>query len=166
MTVRKVAGIMFEQRANDSLSRPALVRVPDVGSEHWSCWCCQMRGYARFLMGIWFRLGSLASSTEYYKSGVFDGNTAENAGGLLIDIMNIILPTLGPDRRATYSTVSANLQGTGVVLQVLWKARKCRTGYEVLLRSDTNELVETPVPGRGNKPVGSIGECWAALSEL
>jgi lysyl-tRNA synthetase, class I len=68
-----------------------------------------------------------ASSTDYYHSGRFDATLLK----LLAhydDVMNIILPTLGPDRRATYSPFLPVCPKTGVVLQVPMIARDVAAG--------------------------------------
>ena len=58
-----------------------------------------------------------ASSSDYYRSGKFDAallRMAENHA----KVLEVILPTLGPDRRATYSPFLPIHPKTGVVMQV------------------------------------------------
>jgi lysyl-tRNA synthetase class 1 len=58
-----------------------------------------------------------ASSTDYYRSGRFDAallRMAERHDA----VRDVILPTLGPDRRATYSPFLPIHPRTGVVMQV------------------------------------------------
>jgi lysyl-tRNA synthetase class 1 len=58
-----------------------------------------------------------ASSTDYYRSGRFDDaliRMAEKHD----EVRGVILPTLGPDRRATYSPFLPIHPKTGVVMQV------------------------------------------------
>ena len=63
------------------------------------------------------------------------------------EVMDIILPTLGPDRRATYSPFLPISPTSGKVLQVPMIERDVARGTIVYLDPDTNEKVETPVTG-------------------
>jgi lysyl-tRNA synthetase class 1 len=58
-----------------------------------------------------------ASSTDYYRSGRFDEALIRMAERHE-DVRAVILPTLGPDRRATYSPFLPIHPTTGVVMQV------------------------------------------------
>ncbi len=55
----------------------------------------------RFLDTFGFNY-EFASATEYYKSGRFDA-VLLRAAERYDDIMQVMLPTLGPERQATYS---------------------------------------------------------------
>ena len=57
------------------------------------------------------------SSTENYKKGIFN-NSLERVLEKFDDIMNIILPTLGSERRKTYSPFLPICQETGKVLEI------------------------------------------------
>jgi lysyl-tRNA synthetase class 1 len=61
--------------------------------------------------------------------------------------MDVILPTLGPDRRATYSPFLPISKTTGVVLQVPMIRRDVAAGTVTYVDPDTNEEVETTVTG-------------------
>jgi lysyl-tRNA synthetase class 1 len=61
--------------------------------------------------------------------------------------MAIILPTLGPDRRATYSPFLPISKTTGVVLQVPTIRRDVGAGTVTYVDPDSGEEVETPVTG-------------------
>lgn len=127
------------------LGKPLTV-VPDpFGSEHGSFGAANNARLRAFLDGFGFDY-EFASSTEYYKSGVFD-ETLLKMLAVYDDIMNIILPTLGPDRRATYSPFLPICPRTGVVLQVPMEARNVDAGTVSYRDPETNELVETPVTG-------------------
>ncbi len=86
-----------------------------------------------------------ASSTEYYKSGRFDDM-------LLVAlerydaIMEIMLPTLGAERQATYSPFLPVSPKTGHVLQVPLLERNVAKGTIVYQEPD-GEKVELPVTG-------------------
>ncbi|WP_170789780.1 lysine--tRNA ligase [Ruegeria lacuscaerulensis] len=104
-----------------------------------------------------------ASATDYYTSGKFDE-------ALLIalerfdKIQEIMLPTLGPERRETYSCFLPISPKTGHVLQVPTLERNVAKGTIVYQEPD-GEKVEIPVTG-GNvkmqwKPDWAMR--WAAL---
>jgi lysyl-tRNA synthetase, class I len=62
-------------------------------------------------------------------------------------VMDIILPTLGPERRATYSPFLPVCPRTGKVLQVPMVERHPRKGTVVYVDPDTGKKVETSVNG-------------------
>ncbi|MCR9238815.1 MAG: lysine--tRNA ligase [Alphaproteobacteria bacterium] len=141
-----------------------LSSVPDpFGSEHGSFGAANNARLRAFLDGFGFDY-EFASSTEYYKSGVFD-ETLLKMLAVYDDIMNIILPTLGPDRRATYSPFLPICKRTGVVLQVPMEARNVEAGTISYRDPETNELVETPVTGGAVKCQWKADWAmrWAAL---
>ena len=85
------------------------------------------------------------SATDCYKSGEFDATLLK----LLVhfdDVMNIILPTLGDERRATYSPFLPVCPDTGKVLQVPVIARDVKTGT-ITYVNETGKEVTTPVTG-------------------
>jgi lysyl-tRNA synthetase class 1 len=104
-----------------------------------------------------------ASSTDYYRSGRFDEMLLV-ALERFDAIMEIMLPTLGPERRATYSPFLPVSPRTGHVLQVPTLERDVAKGTIVYAEPD-GERVELPVTG-GNcklqwKPDWALR--WAAL---
>ncbi|MDJ0627445.1 MAG: lysine--tRNA ligase [Rhodobacter sp.] len=86
-----------------------------------------------------------ASSTEYYRSGRFD-EMLLTALERFDKIMEIMLPTLGPERRATYSPFLPVSPKTGHVLQVPTLERNVGAGTIVYEEPD-GEQVEVPVTG-------------------
>ncbi len=86
------------------------------------------------------------SATEAYKSGVFD-ETLLTMLKAYDKVMDIILPTLGPERRATYSPFLPVSPRTGRVLQVPMVERHPKKGTIVYLDPETGEKVETKVTG-------------------
>ncbi len=85
------------------------------------------------------------SATECYKAGLFD----ETLLAVLADyerITNVILPTLGSERRATYSPFLPICPATGRVLQVAIIARDADAGT-VAYRDEAGRTVEVPVTG-------------------
>ncbi len=86
-----------------------------------------------------------ASATEYYRSGRFDEMLLV-ALERFDKIMSIMLPTLGEERRATYSPFLPVSPKTGHVLQVPVLERNVAKGTIVYEEPD-GERVEIPVTG-------------------
>ena len=104
-----------------------------------------------------------ASATEYYRSGRFDAilrRVAERYDA----IMAIMLPTLGPERRATYSPFLPISPQTGRVLYMPMKQVDAEAGTVTF---DDEDGTETTLPVTGGavklqwKP--DFGARWAAL---
>ncbi|TYR29400.1 lysine--tRNA ligase [Mesorhizobium microcysteis] len=104
-----------------------------------------------------------ASATEYYRSGRFDAilkRVAERYDA----IMEIMLPTLGEERRATYSPFLPISPKTGRVLYVPMKKVDAEAGT---ITFDDEDGEETTLPVTGGrvklqwKP--DFGARWAAL---
>ncbi len=126
----------------DYLGKP-LTSVPDPFGTHDSYGAHNNARLRAFLDRFSFEYEFL-SSTECYKSGRFDV-------ALLTVLRNyekvrdIVLPTLGPERRATYSPFLPLCPRTGRVLQVpvvAWNADKGTITYE-----DDGKRNEVPVTG-------------------
>ncbi len=96
-----------------------------------------------FLDGFGFTYEFL-SSTDCYKGGVFD-TTLLTALDRFDDIQKVMLPTLGPDRRATYSPFLPVSPKTGHVLQVPTLERNVARGTIVF--EEEGERFEVPVTG-------------------
>jgi lysyl-tRNA synthetase, class I len=86
------------------------------------------------------------SATDCYKAGLFD-ETLLKMLRAYDKVMDIILPTLGPERRATYSPFLPISPATGKVLQVPMVERHPRKGTVVYVDPDTGKQVETTVTG-------------------
>jgi lysyl-tRNA synthetase class 1 len=86
------------------------------------------------------------SATEAYRSGRFD-ETLLKMLKAYDKVMDIILPTLGPERRATYSPFLPISPRSGRVLQVPMIERHPRKGTVVYIDPETGEKVETTVTG-------------------
>src|SRR5262245_32166740 len=127
------------------LGKP-LTRVPDpFSNEHPSFGAANNARLRAFLDHFGFDY-EFASSTDYYTSGRFDATLLKMLAAY-DKVMAIILPTLGPDRRATYSPFLPISRTTGVVLQVPMIRRDVTAGTVTYVDPDTNEEVETPVTG-------------------
>jgi lysyl-tRNA synthetase class 1 len=127
------------------LGKP-LTRVPDPFSNEYPSFGAHNNArLRRFLDQFGFDY-EFASSTDYYSAGRFD-ETLLRMLEAYDRVMDIILPTLGPERRATYSPFLPISPRTGVVLQVPMVARDVAKGTVTYVDPDTGEHVETPVTG-------------------
>jgi lysyl-tRNA synthetase class 1 len=86
------------------------------------------------------------SATECYKSGQFDATLLKMLE-VYDEVMNIILPTLGPERRATYSPFLPISPASGKVLQVPTLERNVQAASIVYVDPVTGKKVETAVTG-------------------
>src|SRR5258706_14390081 len=140
------------------LGKP-LTRVPDpFSNEHPSFGAANNARLRAFLDHFGFDY-EFASSTDYYKSGRFDATLLKMLAAY-DQVMAIILPTLGPDRRATYSPFLPISQTTGVVLQVPMIRRDIAAGTISYVDPDTGAEVETPGTG------GNVKGQWKADSAM
>ena len=86
------------------------------------------------------------SATDHYKSGRFDA-TLLKILDCYDEIMQIILPTLGPERQQTYSPFLPICPRSGKILQVAVLERDVGAGTILYKDPHTGENVETPVTG-------------------
>ena len=104
-----------------------------------------------------------ASATDYYKSGKFD-KMLLHALEKFDEIMAVMLPTLGPERQATYSPFLPISPTTGRVLYVPMKSVDRQAGTITFLDEDGTE---TTLPVTGGKVKlqwkPDFGMRWAAL---
>jgi len=123
-----------------------LTSVPDpFGSEHPSFAHHNNARLRRFLDQFGFEY-DFYSATECYRAGLFDA-TLINMLIAYDKVMDIILPTLGPERRQTYSPFLPISPTSGKVLQVPMLERHPGKGTVVYLDPDSGEKVETEVTG-------------------
>ena len=123
-----------------------LSRVPDPFSDDYPSFGAANN--AR-LMAFLDRFGfdyEFASSTDYYTSGRFDDALLRMLA-VYDDVMAIILPTLGEERRETYAPFLPVCKRTGKVLQVPMIARDVEAGTVTYQDPETGERVETSVTG-------------------
>ncbi len=127
-----------------ALDQP-LTRVPDPFGCHESFADHNNARLRDFLDRFDFEYEFL-SATECYAEGRFDATLLKMLE-VYDAVMEIILPTLGAERRATYSPFLPVCQRTGRVLQVPMIARDPARGTVTYLDPETGERVETPVTG-------------------
>jgi lysyl-tRNA synthetase class 1 len=94
-----------------------LTRIPDPFGTHESFGAHNNARLQAFLDSFGFEY-EFASATDYYKSGRFDAALLRVLA-LHDQIRAVVLPTLGPDRRATYSPILPLHPHTGQVMQVV-----------------------------------------------
>ncbi len=128
----------------EHLGKP-LTAVPDPFGEHESFAHHNNARLRRFLDTFGFEYEFL-SATECYRSGRFD-ETLLRMLAVYDKVMDIILPTLGEERRKTYSPFLPICPRTGKVLQVPMVARDVEAGTITYEDPETGERMETPVTG-------------------
>ncbi|MGD9786018.1 MAG: lysine--tRNA ligase [Hyphomicrobiaceae bacterium] len=127
-----------------ALEKP-LTSVPDPFGTHESFAHHNNARLRAFLDAFGFEYEFL-SATECYRSGMMD-KTLLRMLAVYDDVMAIILPTLGPERQATYSPFLPVCQRTGRVLQVPMVARDVAKGTVTYKDPETGAEIETPVTG-------------------
>ncbi|MBC8013628.1 MAG: lysine--tRNA ligase [Methyloceanibacter sp.] len=126
------------------LGKP-LTQVPDPFGEHPSFGHHNNARLRAFLDTFGFDYEFL-SATECYTSGRFDRTLIEVLRHYDA-IRDVILPTLGPERRATYSPFLPISPVTGQVLQVPIVDREIAAGAVIYKDPDTGKLTQVPVTG-------------------
>ena len=160
--LRKVPGnVPNQEQMAEDLHLP-LTKVRDPFGTHDSFGAHNNARLNAFLDQFGFEY-EFASSTEYYREGRFDEMLLV-ALERFDKVMEIMLPTLGAERQATYSPFLPVSPKTGHVLQVPTLERNVEKGTIVYEEPD-GERVELPVTG-GNvkmqwKPDWALR--WAAL---
>ncbi|MBP0614613.1 lysine--tRNA ligase [Jiella mangrovi] len=116
----------------------------------------------RFLDAFGFDY-EFASATQYYRSGRFD-EVLLRAAARYQDIMDVMLPTLGAERQATYSPFLPISPTTGRVLYVPMKAVDAAAGT-ITFADEGGQDVTLPVTGGQVKLQWKpdFGMRWAAL---
>jgi len=123
-----------------------LTSVPDPFSNEYPSFAAHNNArLRRFLDRFGFEYEFL-SATEVYKAGQLDA-TLLRMLEVYDKVMDIILPTLGPERRATYAPFLPVSPTSGKVLQVPMIERNAKAGTIVYLDPDTGKKVETSVTG-------------------
>ncbi len=120
--------------------------IPDPFSNEYASFAAHNNArLMRFLDAFGFDYEFL-SATECYKSGMMDATLLKMLA-VYDKVMDIILPTLGEERRKTYSPFLPISERSGHVLQVPMIARDVDAGTITYVDPATGEAVETPVTG-------------------
>jgi lysyl-tRNA synthetase class 1 len=127
----------------EHLGRP-LTRIPDPFGTHDSFAAHNNARLREFLDRYGFDY-EFASSTEYYAGGRFDEAlkvVLRNFDG----IMGVMLPTLRPERRATYSPILPVSPKSGIVLQVPVEVVDAETGT-IAFEDEGERIVQSALGG-------------------
>ncbi len=142
--LRKVPdNIPNKEMVAEHLGKP-LTRIPDPFGTHESFGHHNNDRLKGFLDSFGFDY-EFKSATESYASGEFDGALLK----VLHEyekVIDVILPTLGPERRATYSPFLPLCPNTGRVLQVPIVHRDADAGT-IAYEDENGSKVEVPVTG-------------------
>jgi len=123
-----------------------LSKVPDpFGEGHASFGTANNARLRAFLDHFGFDY-QFASATDYYTSGRFDATLLKMLE-VYDEVMDIILPTLGEERRASYSPFLPISPVSGKVLQVPVIARDVASGTIRYIEPETGAEIETQVTG-------------------
>ncbi|PIB94321.1 lysine--tRNA ligase [Caulobacter sp. FWC2] len=142
--LRKVPdNIENKQPLIEDLGKPLTV-VRDPFGTHDSFGAHNNARLRAFLDGFGFEY-EFVSSTECYKGGLFDA-TLLTALERFDAIQKVMLPTLGEERRATYSPFLPVSPTTGKVLQVPTLERNVEKGT-ITFEDEDGSKVEVPVTG-------------------
>ncbi|HEY4044287.1 MAG TPA: lysine--tRNA ligase [Rhodopila sp.] len=126
------------------LGKP-LTRIPDPFGTHDSFGAHNNARLRAFLDSFGFDY-EFASSTDYYNSGRFDAALIRILE-CYEPVMAVILPTLGPDRRATYAPILPIHPATGIVMQVPMEHIDPAAGTVTWKDPATGEMLTTSVKG-------------------
>ncbi len=160
--MRKVPdNVPNQDMLREHLHKP-LTRVPDPFGEFESFGHHNNAMLRRFLDTFGFEY-EFASATDYYTSGRFD-EILLRAAERYQKIMDIMLPTLGEERQATYSCFLPISPKTGRVLYVPMKDVNAKAGTITFTDEDGQDVTLPVTGGRVKlqwKP--DFGARWAAL---
>ncbi|WP_205648746.1 lysine--tRNA ligase [Acuticoccus kandeliae] len=146
--LRKVPGNLPNQAMlAEYLGRP-LTEVPDPFGSHESFAHHNNARLRGFLDSFGFEYDFM-SSTETYRAGRFDEALLATLRAY-DDVMAIMLPTLGPERRATYSPFLPIHPKTRIVCQVPILAHDADAGT-ITWKDEDGTTYETPVTGGAAK---------------
>lgn len=126
-----------------ALGKP-LTQVPDPFETHASFGAHNNARLCAFLDQFGFKY-EFFSATDCYKSGQFD-DTLLKICRLYDKVINVVLPTLGEERRQTYSPFLPICPDTGVVLQVPVRVEDPEAGI-ISFENEAGKRFETEVTG-------------------
>lgn len=126
------------------LGKP-LTQVPDPFGTHPSFGEHNNARLQGFLDSFGFEY-EFKSATDFYKQGRLD-KALLRVLECYDAVIDVVLPTLGEERRQTYSPFLPVCPRTGVVLQVAILDRNLEAGTVTYRDPETNVLMETPVTG-------------------
>ena len=143
---RKVPGnVPNQEMLREWLDKPLTVVPSPFGPEYPSFAHHNNAMLRRFLDQFGFEY-EFQSATDAYKSGLFDA-TLKKMLQVYDEVMAIMLPSLGEERRQTYSPLLPISPTSGKVLQVPLEKIDADAGTIVFRDPDTDKLIELEVTG-------------------
>jgi lysyl-tRNA synthetase class 1 len=147
--LRKVPdNVPNREQLREFIGRP-LSQVPDPFGTHASFGAHNNARLRSFLDSFGFDY-EFASSSEYYVSGRFD-DALMHVLANHDRIVEIIRPTLGPERRATYSPILPIHPRSGIVMQVPIERTDVASGTVTWIDPESGIRFETEVTGGSAK---------------
>lgn len=146
--MRKVPPHLPNQEMLAQYLQKPLTTVPDPWGSHQSFAHHNNAKLRAFLDQFGFDY-EFVSSTECYRSGVFDA-TLIRVLERYDALMEIMLPSLGEERRETYSPILPISPKTGRVLYVPMLERDAKKG-EIVFEDEDGEKIKMPVGGGNTK---------------
>jgi lysyl-tRNA synthetase class 1 len=152
------------ERLKPFLGKP-LTEVPDPFTDKYPSFGAGNNARLRVFLDRFGFDYEFMSATETYRSGRFDRTLLQMLAAYDA-VKAIILPTLGPERSATYSPFLPISPTTGVVLQVPTVARDVEAGTITYIDPDSGAEATTPVTGGHVKCQWKVDWAlrWVALS--
>ncbi|WP_273719645.1 MULTISPECIES: lysine--tRNA ligase [unclassified Bartonella] len=144
--LRKVPDNVPDREKMESYLGQPLSRVPDPFGDIYPSFGAANNARLRTFLDRFGFDYEFASATDYYSSGRFD-ETLLKILACYDKVMAIVLPTLGEERRATYSLFLPISPFSGKVLQVPMIARNVEKGTVTYIEPETGETIETEVTG-------------------
>jgi lysyl-tRNA synthetase class 1 len=126
------------------LGKP-LTRIPDPFGTHESFGAHNNARLQGFLDTFGFDY-QFASATDYYTAGRFD-EALLRLLEVYDEVIAVILPTLGPERRATYAPILPIHPESGIVMQVALEKIDRAAGTVAWRDPESGRSYETPVTG-------------------
>ncbi len=161
--MRKIPDNVPSKEAMEPHLQKPLTSVPDPWTNEFASFGDHNNAMLRRFLDTFGFDYEFASATDYYRSGKFDAALLR-AAERYDDIMKVMLPTLGPERQATYSPFLPISPISGRVLYVPMKEVNAKDGTITFADEDGHD---TTVPVTGGyvkmqwKP--DFGMRWAAL---
>jgi lysyl-tRNA synthetase, class I len=144
--LRKVPdNVPDKARMTEYLGQP-LSRVPDPFTDEYPSFAAANNARLRAFLDRFGFDYEFISSTDYYTSGRFDAGLVRMAE-VYDEVMAIMLPSLGEERRATYSPFLPLCPRTGAVLQVPMLEVRPADATIIYADPETGQKIETKITG-------------------
>jgi lysyl-tRNA synthetase, class I len=152
--LRKVPGNIPNKEMLEQHLQMPLTKVPDPFGDEYESFAHYNNARLRAFLDQFGFDYEFRSSTQDYKAGLFDAALMRMLEKY-DDVMNVILPTIGDDRKKTYSPILPISPSTGRVLYVPMLERDAAAGT-VVFEDENGERVKTSVTG------GAVKLQWKA----